>query len=198
MFNSKEIRWFFQTEVQSISKWFEDNAYTFENTEARIDYYLSLIEKEDVSIKLRENNIEVKHRRSRSDEEKLTSQAEGYFEKYTKWSFSSAEDDSLVHEITNEEKHDWLPVRKERMGFKLKKDMNGNIVKVKLEEFPPYGCQIEYTRLKVKDEAWYTFALEWFGDEELNFDLSLINEILGDHELKSQDSMGYAEFLKSL
>lgn len=196
MFSTKEIRWFFQTEEQPISSWFEENSYIFENTEARTDYYLSLIEKEDVGIKLRENNIEVKHRTKRSDKEKLTKQVEGYFEHYTKWSFSSAEDDSLVNEITNEEKHDWLPVRKERLGFKLKKDVNGNIVQVKMEEFPSFGCQIEYTRLKVKDEIWFTFALEWFGEEELNFDFSLLKEMLGDHELKADDSMGYAEFLK--
>ena len=198
MFSTKEIRWFFHTEVQSISNWFEENGYTFENTEARTDYYLTVIEKEDIGIKLRENNIEVKHRTKRSEKEKLTNQAEGYFEKYVKWSFSSAEDDSLTHEITKEEKYDWLPVRKERLGFKLKKDVHGNIIRVGLDEYPSFGCQIEYTRLKIKDEVKFTFALEWFGEEELNFDLSLLSEILGKHELQTEDSMGYAEFLKDL
>ena len=67
-----------------------------------------------------------------------------------------------------------------------------------LDEYPSFGCQIEYTRLKIKDEVKFTFALEWFGEEELNFDLSLLSEILGKHELQTEDSMGYAEFLKDL
>lgn len=195
MYNSKEIRWFYKTEPESIRNWFEENGYIFENTEARTDYYLPLKDKNDLSIKLRENNIEVKQRTSRSEQADLTDSIQGYFENYTKWSFSSAEDDSLFHEITEKEKFSWLAVKKERIGFKLKKDDNDKIVRVALEEFPPYGCQLEYTRVKIKDEIWYSFALEWFGDQELEFDLSILAEIIGEHNLESSDSMGYAEFL---
>lgn len=195
MYNSKEIRWFYKTEVESIRNWFEENGYIFENTEARTDFYLPLKEKEDISIKLREKNIEVKQRLNRSDKEKLTSRVKGFLENYTKWSFSSAEDDSLFHEITEGEKFSWLDVKKERIGFKLKKDNNANIIRVPIEEFPDYGCQIEYTRVKINEEIWYTFALEWFGDQELKFDFSLLDEIVGDNKLKASDSMGYAEFL---
>ncbi|PTX42869.1 hypothetical protein C8P64_1391 [Christiangramia gaetbulicola] len=195
MYNSKEIRWFYKTEPESIRNWFEENGYIFENTEARTDYYLPLKDKNDLSIKLRENNIEVKQRTGRSENADLTDSIQGYFEDYTKWSFSSAEDDSLFHEITEKEKFSWLPVKKERIGFKLKKDDHDKIVRVALEEFPPYGCQLEYTRVKVKDEIWYSFALEWFGDQELEFDLSILDEIIGEHKLEASDSMGYAEFL---
>ena len=195
MFKSKEIRWFLPNEDEAISKWFEENGYLFENTEARIDYYLPLKEKEDIGIKLRENNIEVKHRVERSEKEKLVSGVKGYFEKYVKWSFSSAEDDSLVQEITEGEKYDWIPVKKERIGFKLTEASNGEIIRIKLDEFPDFGCQIEYTRIKVQDDIAYTFALEWFGDKELKIDLALIKEIIGESRLQASDSMGYAEFL---
>ena len=195
MYNSKEIRWFHRKEVDSIRIWFEENGYIFENSEARTDFYLPLKEKEDISIKLRENNIEVKQRLNRSEKENLTQRAKGYFEKYIKWSFSSAENDSLFHEITEGEKFNWLPVRKERIGFKLKKDNNANIIRIPMDEYPAFGCQIEYTRVKIKEEIWYTFALEWFGDQELKFDLSILNEIIGENKLKATDSMGYAEFL---
>lgn len=197
MFKSKEIRWFSQTENSSISKWFEENSYIFENTIPRKDFYLPLQEKEDIGIKLREGSIEIKHRTERSEKEKLLSRAEGYFEKYIKWSFTSAEEDSLYQEIVEEEKYDWVGVSKERLAFKLKKDPDEGIVRVKADEFIPSGCQIEYTRVKLKDEVWFTFGIEWFGDEELNFDLSLIDEILGETDLKAENSMGYAEFLNA-
>ena len=198
MFKTKEIRWFFPAEDTSISNWFQENGYIFENTESRTDYYLSLIEKEDVGIKLRENNIEVKHRTERSEKEKLAKGINGYFERYIKWSFSSAEEDTLVQEITSEEKYDWLPVRKERLGFKLTKNANGEIRRVSIDDYPEAGCQVEYTRVKVKDELWYTFSLEWFGSEELQFDFGLIGKIIGNSSLKAKDSMGYAEFLKKI
>ena len=198
MFKTKEIRWFFPNQDQAIAKWFEENGYLFENTEARIDYYLPLKEKEDIGIKLRDNNIEIKHRTARSEKSKLVSGAKGYFEKYIKWSFSSAENNSLVQEITEEEKYDWLPVKKERIGFKLTEASNGELKRVKLEDFPDFGCQIEYTRIKIKDDIAYTFALEWFGDKELKIDLSIIKEIIGENRLRSIDSMGYAEFLNKL
>ena len=196
MYRTKEIRWFFQTENQAMNTWFEDNGYVFEETNARTDYYLSVIEKEDVGIKLRESNIEVKHRTHRCEEQKLTKGVHGYYEYYTKWSFSSAGDDSLVQEITEEDKYDWLPVKKERLGFKLKENINGEIRRVRMDEYPEFGCQLEYSRLNIKDRIWFTFALEWFGEKEIQFDLSLLNKILGDHNLSASESMGYAEFLK--
>ncbi|SDS30478.1 hypothetical protein [Christiangramia echinicola] len=195
MFKSKEIRWFNSNEDPAISAWFEENGYLFENTEARIDHYLPLKEKEDIGIKLGENNIEVKQRLSRSEKEKLVSRVKGYFEEYVKWSFSSAEDDSLAHEITEGDNYVWIPVKKERIGFKLTEIFNGEIKRIKIDEFPDFGCQVEYTRIKVKDDIYYTFALEWFGDKELNIDLSIIKDIIGENRLKASNSMGYAEFL---
>ncbi|WP_026935315.1 hypothetical protein [Christiangramia echinicola] len=195
MFKSKEIRWFNSNEDLAISAWFEENGYLFENTEARIDYYLPLKEKEDIGIKLRENNIEIKQRVSRSEKEKLVSRVKGYFEEYVKWSFSSAEDDSLVHEITEGDNYDWIPVKKERIGFNLTEISNGEIKRIKIDEFPDFGCQVEYTRIKVKDDIYYTFALEWFGDKELNIDLTILIDIIGENRLKAINSMGYAEFL---
>ncbi|TRO63274.1 hypothetical protein [Christiangramia sabulilitoris] len=198
MFRSKEIRWFSHNEMKFVEAWFEKNGYLFENTEARTDYYLPLREKEDLGIKLRENNIEIKHRKSRSEVVDLTSTVQGYYENYVKWSFSSAEGDILVHEITTEDKYDWLAVRKERIGFKLTDDEDGKIIRVSLDNFPDYGCQIEYTRVLVKDELWYTFALEWFGARELKFDTTIIKRILGEEQLMSEDSKGYAEFLNTI
>lgn len=195
MFNSKEIRWFTKKENKEISKWFAERAITFENTDSRTDYYLSLSGKKDIGIKLREGNIEVKHLIANPVEGKLTKNASGYFERYTKWSFSTDKEDILSHRIIHEKKYDWMEVSKERMGCKLKEDGNGKKLLVKIEDQIPFGCQIEYTRINLNNSTWYTFGLEWFGEKELEVDPELIKEILGNSHFETGESMGYAEFL---
>lgn len=197
MFKSREIRWFYPTELKSVEKWFMDNGYTFENADPRTDYYLPLKNQDDIGIKLREGNVEIKQRIARTKKENISELANGYFENYIKWSFSSAERDPLFQEIIEGEKFNWLGVRKERIGYKLKENQNGSIIRVKLDEFPEFGCQVEYTRIKIKEELWYTLCLEWFGEKEIEIDLSILDEMLGDQELKASNSMGYAEFLKN-
>lgn len=197
MFKSREIRWFYPTELKSVEKWFMDNGYTFENADPRTDYYLPLKNQDDIGIKLREGNVEIKQRIARTKKENISELANGYFENYIKWSFSSAEKDPLFQEIIEGEKFNWLGVRKERIGYKLKENQNGSIIRVKMDEFPEYGCQVEYTRIKIKEELWYTLCLEWFGEKEIEIDLSILDEMLGDQELKASNSMGYAEFLKN-
>lgn len=174
-----------------------DNGYTFENADPRTDYYLPLKNQDDIGIKLREGNVEIKQRIARTKKENISELANGYFENYIKWSFSSAEKDPLFQEIIEGEKFNWLGVRKERIGYKLKENQNGSIIRVKLDEFPEYGCQVEYTRIKIKEELWYSLCLEWFGEKEIEIDLSILDEMLGDQELKASNSMGYAEFLKN-
>lgn len=197
MFKSREIRWFYPTELKSVEKWFMDNGYTFENADPRTDYYLPLKNQDDIGIKLREGNVEIKQRIARTKKENISELANGYFENYIKWSFSSAEKDPLFQEIIEGEKFNWLGVRKERIGYKLKENQNGSIIRVKMDEFPEYGCQVEYTRIKIKEELWYSLCLEWFGEKEIEIDLSILDEMLGDQELKASNSMGYAEFLKN-
>lgn len=195
MYKSKEIRWFSHLEDEAMINWFEENGFSFENANARTDYYLPLRDQNDIGIKLREGNIEIKQLISRSEKEKLAKSVKGHFEHYIKWSFTSAEEDPLFQEIIEEEKYHWLAVRKERIGFKLKENKNGSIIRVKMDEYPDYGCQVEYTRLKIKDDLWYTLGLEWFGDKDLKFDFSLLKNIFGNDPLKAENSMGYAEFL---
>ncbi|MCH4823321.1 hypothetical protein ML462_09045 [Gramella lutea] len=196
MFKSREIRWFYSTELKAVEKWFMDNGHTFENAIPRTDYYLPLKNQDDIGIKLREGNVEIKQRISRSKTENITRMSEGNFENYIKWSFSSAEKDGLFQEIIEGEKYNWLGVRKERIGYKLKENQNGSIIRVKLDDYPEFGCQVEYTRIKIMNEIWYTLCLEWFGEKEIEFDLSVLDNMLGDFKLQAANSMGYAEFLK--
>jgi len=198
MYKSKEIRWFIHSENKTISRWFAKQGLKFNTNIARKDYYLVALDYDDIIPKLREGKIEIKHRIGTSEILLLTSNAEGYFEKFVKWSFKLDSKDGVFEEITNINKYatEWVEVYKERMGVKLAKGNNGIIKIHDIKALIDNGCQIEYTRIKVKDKVRYSFNLEWFGDEFLNLESSFISEIVGDSVLKLEDSMGYGRFLK--
>lgn len=195
MFKSREIRWFTQTEDSAISKWFARNGQTFANTESRTDFYLPLPGKEDIGIKLREGNIEIKQRINQPEKGKISASAEGYFEDYIKWSFSTADEDELSREIIQKNRYEWLKVRKERMGFKLQETEEAKTSMVNISEYIPYGCQVEYTRISLNKKTWYSFGLEWFGPKIIKVEPGFIEEILGNSLFKPKESMGYAELL---
>ena len=200
MYKSKEIRWFTQEENKTISQWFTKQGLGFNTVIARRDHYLIALDNDDIVTKLREGKIEIKHKVGTPTITHLTPNAEGYFEEFVKWSFKLDTKDGLSGKIIYANKYttEWVGVYKERMGVKLTKGNNGTIKIHDIKDFINNGCQIEYTRIKVKDKVWYSFNLEWFGDEFLNLDASFISGIFGDSVLMLQDSMGYGSFLRML
>ncbi len=194
MYKSKEIRWFHEEPKKGILNWFAEKGKAFENTDSRTDFYLPVKNEKGIGIKLREGNIEVKHRISEPKQEKLSQRAEGFFERYLKWSFDSSQEDSLSREIIKQQKYNWVEVKKERMGFKLK-EKNGEPEIVDMETYLEYGCQLEYTRISIQRNTWYSFALEWFGEKEIIVLPEFWKEILGNEKLKKENSMGYADFI---
>lgn len=194
MFKSKEIRWFHEEPKKTILNWFAQKGKSFENTDSRSDFYLPVQNEKGIGIKLREGNIEVKHRVSEPEQGKLSPQAEGFFEHYLKWSFDSSQEDSLSREIIKQQKYNWVEVKKERMGFKLK-ERNEDTELVNMETYLDYGCQLEYTRISLQGNTCYSFALEWFGEKEIPIPDKFWRDILGSEKLKKKNSMGYADFI---
>ncbi len=195
MFNSTEIRWFSRTTYPSIGTWFATHGLTFETVADRTDFYLPKPFQDDESIKLREGNVEIKIRKGVGRSTKFTSSARGIEEDWVKWSFSISKDDPLAPIILHERKFDWIAIQKERIGVKIAPAGNGLHI-VPITERIPYGCQVEYTRLLVEDEEWYTFGLEWFGEQMIAVDPELREAIIQNTRLTEQDSYGYAAFLK--
>ncbi|MDN3669076.1 hypothetical protein QWY93_07030 [Echinicola jeungdonensis] len=198
MFRSKEIRWFSKEKHPEIVQWFSSQGLTLEGVSSRTDFYLPLPDKHDINVKLREGNIEIKHRLGEREKGKLTSKALGYFEDWVKWSFNAVNNDPLTKAIIQDKKYNWIPVHKTRMGMKVVKGQDGHCQLVPMDQFPPFGCQVEYTRIQVFRKTWFTFGLEWFGEKDLNLDTSLVQEILGESQLEEMDNMGYPEFLSRL
>ncbi|PVD52361.1 hypothetical protein DC498_09595 [Terrimonas sp.] len=197
MYKSREIRWFKDNSDQNILDWFAGQDLSFKNTDARADYYLRL-GKDDITVKLREGNIEIKQRIGSPEPGKLRENAEGYFENWVKWSFNADKDDELVKEIIQAGKYEWIETIKTRIGLKLTLDESGKTSLVSIKDHIPFGCQIEYTHLVIGSKTYYTFALEWFGEKELQLPSELSTEILEHSRFDTTDSMGYGEFLKKI
>ena len=197
MYKSKEIRWFKNDADKPILDWFAGQGQAFENTESRTDFYLPL-QKEDVAIKLREGNIEIKHRIGAPSKGKLSPTATGMFENWIKWSFNADKNDLLSQQIMSHNSDAWIETIKTRIGVKITFDSNNFLQILPIKTFVDFGCQAEYTQLKIMDRSFYTFALEWFGNRELPIPSSLLNDILGSAQFNIEDSMGYAEKLRSL
>jgi hypothetical protein len=194
MYKSKEIRWFGEEEQPHLIAWFGKQGLSFETTTPRIDHYLILPFRQ-ISIKLREGNIEVKTRIANPDFAKLESTASGVFELYEKWSFRLSESDFLSREIIAHGTEQWLATEKRRMGLKVSMDASGQQRIIPIGDQIPFGCQLEYTELKVKGRTTYTFALEWFGDRFIDLDPAILSALFGGHEFRLEDSMGYGEYL---
>ncbi|MEH0154049.1 hypothetical protein V6R21_07855 [Limibacter armeniacum] len=195
MNSSKEMRWFSTKAIQPIIRWFEEKELTFSSSSVRTDFYLPLQNKADLGIKTREGKVEIKQRMTAPVSKKLSENVEGYLEEWVKWSFKTANDDKLLKEIVEERQHDWVEVQKERMVAILTKDLNGQLILVNANCWVDYGCQIEYTRLKINGKQWFTFAFDWFGNQQIKLEVDFINEILEDDFLKLNTSLSYAGFL---
>lgn len=199
MYNSKEIRWFSRGIDGHLIDWFGAKGLLFATTDARTDFYMPLPDRVDMSIKLREGNIEVKQRTGVPSAGSLMAGAKGYFEDWVKWSFNADKSDRLCREIADERKYDWWELYKERIGVKVGLDGTGQPIVGSLKDRLPFGCQVEYTRLLINGtDEWFTFALEWFGSEQLALSDAFIADILGNVQFDLEDSMGYGEFLSRL
>lgn len=194
MYKSREIRWFKPEPDKKILEWFDRKDMNLDNSENRTDHYLILTGKEDLNIKLRQGNIEVKQRMTKPEKGELIAGAVGWFETWEKWSFGIIPDDPYTDEILNNSRNQWLAIHKNRMALKLAlKD--SRLVMLPASEQVVSGCQIEYTRINTRGLIHYSFNLEWFGEKHIEPAAELLMDILGDSRMRLSDSMSYAGLL---
>ncbi len=191
MYTTKEIRWFFKTKNTQIQNWFK--SHESNSSAIREDQYLQL-NNEDIGIKLRDGIIEVKHRTGARSKGCLITNVWGCFEYWTKWGFEAKSSDPICAQIKLEDYDSWVTVKKERYALQLT-EINGKTKLFSISQALDHGCQIEYTKLKFKNETWYTFGLEWFGDTHMELQESFLSKILGNTRLSIQESMSYPAFI---
>jgi hypothetical protein len=191
-----EIRWFLKTPLSGIAGWLEDLEADRITTENRTDFYLFLPGRKDLGIKIREGRLEVKHRTAPPWPKQIAPAWEGYLEAWVKYGFELgrnkterplwAGEDPTLHEVV-----------KYRRAM-LIHQTDGELTFGPLQYGNTTAIQLEYTKLRVLEETWYTLGLEWPEDLELQLPETFFREILGEDRLTRAESMGYAEFLQLL
>lgn len=167
MQSSYEMRWFCEAIPDAVAQWFESKGLHFSVAhDHRVDHYLPLPAKKAIGVKLREGNVEFKHLiQSTGRRNFANGHITGRIQHWKKWSFELSSADALSKAIIDENKYDWLPIQKERLGWKYKFTKSGREQgEIDIKEFTQEGCQVEYTRLVVHNKMWYTFGLESFSE----------------------------------
>lgn len=197
MFSSTEVRWFFNEPLpQALSRWFA--LFDPISQAPRTDYYLNFTDNADIGIKLREEQIQIKHVVADLGVQHFTN-AEGQVIKYEKWSFpvvSNSEWATLVNRPDV-----WVPVKKIRQMLKFTLG-GGYPNKVRMDEPLDNGCEVELSKVEVKDKEYWSLAFEAFGSSaELNLQKT-IREIFESKScpfyFEGKKSLGYARLIHDI
>lgn len=174
MYKTKEIRWFFEGENKHVLNWFDNRQKNV--FDKRKDFYLHL-KNDDIGVKLRDGNIEIKHRVRERARGCLYPEVTGYFENWVKWSFGAEDKDPLYTQVLNGNHGQWIEITKERFAVVVTEENGKRIIDSQLQDVE-YGCQIEYTKVHLLGGEWHTFGLEWFGETCLELESNFMTEIL--------------------
>ena len=196
VYKSREIRWFFQENSEIIARWFGIHGLEFQKVSRRTDQYLIPTLKNDLGIKLREGRLEIKQRLAGPEEGSLYPNCSGFYEQWTKWGFMLPESNSFEPDTLGKSEHDqWLEVSKMRLAINIGQDNQGKVQIYDLGKPLSVGCQVEYTHLQITEENWYSFGLEWFGNQWLELPNEILSDLLEDIVLPVSNSSGYPGFL---
>ncbi|MDI9635389.1 hypothetical protein QQ054_15410 [Oscillatoria amoena NRMC-F 0135] len=151
MLTSVEVRWFLAGSVpEKIEAWFlaETQIGQLSPKEQRQDIYLDLSNREDLGIKLRQNNLEVKWRETQFGSRIWENLGEGYSERWMKWSCP----DKIVPEFAQQAiaSSRWIAIDKIRYQ-RHHQQAEGK-------------CALELSQLQLKQQTWWSFAAEATGD----------------------------------
>jgi hypothetical protein len=166
MFQSIEIRWFFQGEIpEPIHGWFHPSGER-EPPAVRTDHYLHIPDTDSLGIKLREGRMEVKQRIGEVEVWKLNEQVQGSIEQWQKWSYA-LNDAALVGKDLGEYPDRWIGVEKQRWLKMFAISDEGEVHPARPGIYLDNGCGWELTNVKIKgvNEAWWTIGFEAFGDQ---------------------------------
>ena len=167
------------------------NQYT---REERTDVYLYLPGRMDVGIKRREGRLEVKYRIGPPWPKRIAPGLDGFQETWVKYGF---ELESAIPELSGSpaDVSTWYEISKFRKALVVHRSKIGLEFRP-LQYMKDTDVQLEYTRLQVLGQTWFTFGLEWPAGVELRLPKPFLTGILGKDTLSPRDSMGYAEFLQ--
>lgn len=160
---SAEVRWFFEGPVpDEIERWF-CRGDLLARAEPREDHYLAFPASLGLNVKLREGRLEVKSLVKSLGARTVAADVAGNVEMWEK----RIGGDAAVLEferLRTSAPHLWIAARKARTlrTFSLDGDSIKEIAAGKV--FLSDGCNVELTKIKVHESAYWSFAFEAFGD----------------------------------
>ncbi|MDN3689581.1 hypothetical protein [Cyclobacterium jeungdonense] len=188
-YSSLEIRWFFPDNVPELQDFVLDNFNMKPEPEIRTDTYYPISNREDLGIKLRQGNHEIKKRRKPGIPFQFNGNQAGHLEYWDKW--------ILNRPLPELPYTDPFPVRKKRWVLKFNSQSEQDYTAYPYEKNLTQGIQVEYAELKVASDTSHTFGLEVFGDTSRSH-LEKITSILPDVIcLDFKYSLGYPAWILS-
>jgi hypothetical protein len=205
-----ELRWFFPGDLpQDIKFWFEnlDDASYLVQEKRREDYQLPIPSCDYISIKLREERLEIKWRSQREHFSALSGRIKGTEEKWTKWAWISDPKNNSSYESfkIGEPFGPTIKIEKARNTRRFE-ILNRNTYNDTLLHSRPIkqikegitGYSIEITNIKSLDKSWWSLALETFGTEERKIIHAAVEQLLNTYSgpaLREESSYGYSHWL---
>ncbi len=158
IFSSFELRWFSPDPFSQVESWFSGYSEKLSGDWDRTDQYLKT-DNTSFSIKIREGRLEFKVRGEQGYNPFNNLPGDVYF--WNKWSYDLNK--GLPTRIIAKPETDIIEVSKERILSYTAIDK-----KIIVPSLPAgaTGCQIEYSRIAIRQSHFYTFGLEAFGTDE--------------------------------
>lgn len=216
-FASHEVRWFFERGVAQhslLKKWFEtfspiERAGEFGPLEWRgrlggkPDVYLLVPGADDMGIKWREGNFQIKGRAASLGTHSYCGRFQGKVERWARWSYSGLPE--AYKKLFLDGKANGLvtvSVGKTRALRKIKLDTyNGVAEEIDPKTFIDCGINFELTDLEVSGKQYCTVAFEAYPDDSgMHEGFTRVVEAFLDGltgvELNAENSMSYPEWLR--
>lgn len=178
---SHEVRWFFEGKAdqhKSLKLWFETTAPIQKSPDVkppvwksrlddRADIYLLVSGSDDMGIKWREGELQIKGRVSSLGTQVFCSRHQGKVERWIKWSYANTPDSYQHLFVTGKETGlVTASVRKTRALRKVRLDtLTGKAQEVDTKTFVDRGLGLELTDLEVAGKAYCSLAFEAFPND---------------------------------
>ncbi|MEC4990623.1 MAG: hypothetical protein SAJ37_17975 [Oscillatoria sp. PMC 1068.18] len=186
MLTTLEMRWFKQGKLPNhVQDWFVEKCPgdKLGSLEERTDLYLYAPECDNLGIKLRQGNLEVKWRKTELCEKNFGEIAQGKAAEWVKLTCADASLESLLTDAVKQKKT-WVAVEKQRDQRRYR------------------DCQIELTQVYLEKEFWWTIAFETLTPISSLADFNTtVGDILSSYpgeKLLATDSFGYAALIGGL
>jgi hypothetical protein len=185
-----EVRWFLEGKIPTpVRQWFSDECpgEPITDSETRVDCYFYLPGCDGTNLKLRQQKLELKWRKSalgvRQFGEKLgtgenLNSWQGNLERWLKWSYA---DLSMLDDVKNQP---WLKVRKTR-SQRCYQDVNCEITQLEIKGKNYWSLGFEIPEIKRDAETHFEQVVHWIGKTNPNI------------MLRSSKSSAYSEWLNT-